>query len=1052
MLFLLTCISAHADQATDILEATGIRGGLVVHLGCGDGTLTAALHANERRLVHGLDTDPAHIAKARRHIRTLGLYGKVSVEQFAGARLPYADNLVNLVVAEDLGEAPMSEVMRVLAPRGVAYVKKGDGWQKTVKARPKEMDEWTHYLHDASNNAVAKDSLVGPPRRVQWVAGPRWARSHDHLSSTSALVSAAGRIFTIIDEGSIASVALPPRWFLVARDAFNGVLLWKRPIGSWEGHLRDFRSGPSELPRRLVAVGERVYVTLGYGKPVTALDAATGKTLATYAGTANAVEFIWHDGTLLVVVGDRVPDNVDGIAIPTKPKKIWHWWPIYEEKMPKKRLLAIRADSQSLLWSKDDADTADLLPTALAAAGRRVYLETPDAIVALDAASGKALWRTPRPLVRQRPSWSAPTLVVADGVVLSADRSTGNGLQTGQSEWMVDANGGQAPVGQLIALDAATGKKLWAGSARECYNAPADVLVAKGLVWTGSLVHSRDPGVTAALDLRTGQVARKRPADQKQFRIAMSHHRCYRNKATEKYLLLGRDGIEFIDVATGKGQAHMWVRGACQYGVMPCNGLVYAPPHSCACHIKTKLNSFNALAPAAADAEPMAADAHRLERGPGFDSAPDASPQTPDTVDWPTYRSDGLRSGCVRADVPASPTPVWTRKLGGRLSSVVVAGERVFVAQVDAHTVHALDRKTGKTLWTHTAGGRVDSPPTVYGGWVLFGCADGSITCLHITGELAWRFRVGTQDRRIVSYGQLESAWPIHGSVLAKDRHVYAVAGRSAYLDGGLVLYKLFVGTGKLISATRIAQGALPDVLSTDGTSLFMRHIRFDLDGVQQTTRVPHLFSPAGFLDGEGWHRTYWQVGTQMQSGWGAWPNAGNRVPAGRLLVSRMGKVYGFGRLNQYHRHGTHIGMGKVRNQLFSCDARPAKPAKPVKRGAPSKIACHWSRPAPVMPRAMLLAAGTLFVAGPPDVLVKAPTDNDHPYAIAASTEELEAQEASFSGGSGGTLLAVSASDGKTLSALKLDAPPVWDGMAAAHGRLYMATTDGSVVCLGAKE
>jgi hypothetical protein len=30
------------------------------------------------------------------------------------------------------------------------------------------------------------------------------------------------------------------------------------------------------------------------------------------------------------------------------------------------------------------------------------------------------------------------------------------------------------------------------------------------------------------------------------------HHRCYRNEATERFLLLGRDGIEFVDPKTGK--------------------------------------------------------------------------------------------------------------------------------------------------------------------------------------------------------------------------------------------------------------------------------------------------------------------------------------------------------------------------------------------------------------------------------------------------------------------------------------------------------------------
>ena len=44
----------HAQTGKNILKATGVKGGLVVHIGCGDGRMTASLYANERYLVHGL--------------------------------------------------------------------------------------------------------------------------------------------------------------------------------------------------------------------------------------------------------------------------------------------------------------------------------------------------------------------------------------------------------------------------------------------------------------------------------------------------------------------------------------------------------------------------------------------------------------------------------------------------------------------------------------------------------------------------------------------------------------------------------------------------------------------------------------------------------------------------------------------------------------------------------------------------------------------------------------------------------------------------------------
>ncbi|MHC4693959.1 MAG: class I SAM-dependent methyltransferase, partial [Planctomycetota bacterium] len=210
-LFVISCIAIEtragvSDQektAKKILDATGIQGGFIVHVGCGDGKLTAALRADDSYLVHGLDKDAKSVEQARRFIQSLGLYGKVSVEQCKGGRLPYVDNLVNLLVSEDLGDISMDEVMRVLCPNGVAYIKKGRNFRKIVKKRPKELDDWTHYLHDASNNAVSLDTIVAPPRGLQWTCGPEYARSHEHFGSVSAMVTSGGRVFYIIDEGPI---------------------------------------------------------------------------------------------------------------------------------------------------------------------------------------------------------------------------------------------------------------------------------------------------------------------------------------------------------------------------------------------------------------------------------------------------------------------------------------------------------------------------------------------------------------------------------------------------------------------------------------------------------------------------------------------------------------------------------------------------------------------------------------------------------------------------------------------------------------------------------
>ena len=226
LLFSFTFCPLHADPRADadrILELAGIKAGFFVHLGSGDGQVAQALKRNDATQVHGLEADASLVTTARDRVRQDGDYGDVAFDQFAGDSLPYVDNLVNLLVIENRDAVTEDEMLRVLTPNGVALVSNGNGqWKKIVKPRPDDIDEWTHYLHDASGNSVANDDVVGPPRHLQWVGSPRWSRHHDRMASMSALVSGGGRMFYIMDEGSRVSIQLPPKWKLIARDAFNG--------------------------------------------------------------------------------------------------------------------------------------------------------------------------------------------------------------------------------------------------------------------------------------------------------------------------------------------------------------------------------------------------------------------------------------------------------------------------------------------------------------------------------------------------------------------------------------------------------------------------------------------------------------------------------------------------------------------------------------------------------------------------------------------------------------------------------------------------------------
>ena len=45
---------------------------------------------------------------------------------------------------------------------------------------------------------------------------------------------------------------------------------------------------------------------------------------------------------------------------------------------------------------------------------------------------------------------------------------------------------------------------------------------------------------------------------------------------------------------------------------------------------------------------------------------------------------------------------------------ILVDNGKVFVADVDAHSLHAFDVSTGNPLWEFVSGGRIDSPPTCH--------------------------------------------------------------------------------------------------------------------------------------------------------------------------------------------------------------------------------------------------------------------------------------------------------------------------------------------------
>jgi len=1058
---LISMLAAAATEgaitADAIYDATGVQGGLVVHLGCGDGTLTAALRASDRYLVQGLDTDPARVAAARELLRSKGLYGPVTAEVFDGRQLPYVGDLVNLVVAEEPGEVTMDEVLRVLAPGGVAYVRQGDGWQKTVKPRPGDIDEWSHFLHDAGGNAVAEDRKIGPPKRLRWVAGPRWCRSHEIPSSVNAVVTAGGRIFTIFDEAPTGVYRkLPWQCRLVARDAFSGVLLWKVPMREWQPEFGTGTGGRwsihHTIPRRLVAEGDRVYVTLRFlDSPVSVLDAATGEILTeALEGTRGTDEMILSEGVLIV----KIPK---GRSVPATAR--------FGKDALDDTLAAVDVATGKPLWRHEGTR---VVPYALSAGAGRVVYHNMDELVCLDAKSGDEVWRAPNRIPSTVGGGS--TLVIIDGVVLFH----GNG-ETAAPAAKKPGKRGQGGL-YLTALALDDGKQLWRhpggrGMAGACTQ-PTDLFVCGGLVWCDGSLQGRD--------LRTGEVKKTLSIGKL---ISPGHHyRCHRSKATERYLIWPKRGAEFIDTEGEDHMRHDWLRAPCFTGLTPANGLLYVPPSQCFCYPGVKVYGFLAMS-AEAPAELKRATEANLERGSAYAPTPSPQPLVPGPDDWPMHRRDAQRSGSTKTAVPAELGTKWEVELACQGSQPVVLGDRLWVAEKDAHRIRCLDATNGRDVWSFTAAGRIDSAPTICAGRVLFGCRDGRVYCLRASdGELVWRFRAAPDTRQVVSYGQLESVWPVHGSVLVKDGVVYFAAGRSSFLDGGILVYGLDANTGKVLYHHLLEgpwpdvmtdtgrpfamEGALPDLIVSDGKDLYMRRIKFDaMLRRLPTTResdlgeldmgANHLVATGGFLDDSGFDRLFWMYGNR----WPGFYFAEHAPKSGQLVVFDETTTYA---VKYFYRRvvwSPAFFPAEYGYLLFADDNQNepileerGQPARAIKwlpdetytdkyrrggRGVEKGSGYQRARPAkwqemvPLRIRAMVLAGDRLFAAGLPDVV-----DPQDPLAA-------------FEGRRGASLQVFSAKDGSLLGSHALKSPPAFDGMSAAGGRLYLATQDGKVICFG---
>ncbi len=754
-LAILPQFAARSAPGTNLLEIAGPRG-IACVIECGDGKGAMELARKEGLVVLALDADAADVEAARANALREGVLGRgVYVARGGPDRIPFADHLVDRVAAasvslSSLSAAQKEEVRRVLVPaRGRAEFKDGT----IEKPELPGSDWWTHKLRAPDNNFASRDTVFQWPPILQFQAMPM------HNAYQGGALSAGGRNIEFGDW----VVKDPWRAFLagriIARSTYNGAILWTGMLPK----------GVEPAMPILAAVEDTLFIAAGDRAAVTRrslADGAEGEPVE-IAGADQRVRWLAVEKGVLYALSGPAADLRAPFQFALQPgiQQAQH----KNQTLHCRTFTAYDLAGKRALWTHSEPKANIDFRGAALSKGRLVFYVEKERLAALDAATGKEVWRNegrdwidaiqrpPRPhnwnndfmgnlsagegLIRFTPFEARATILFRekDGETLLVEPHQGK-LSHGGQKQPIAARGGKVFLGQGE-IDPATGK---GGEAK----LPAPV----GMAWCGIATYA--PGI--------GMI----------------------------------------------GHASMGMKSPCGVGAWTAGGLLHFFPTVCDCGAIPGAVTF-AGGGALFDRAKNAPE-HPLGKGPAFGEPRAVAAHA---NDWAAYRSDALHRGSSAASLPARGAVAWTWRpekpfafskhysqhgfnFDERPVSPLIAGGRVFSAGSDG-VVRAHQLADGGLLWTSAHGGPVFGSPAFLDGLLLVPSLDGHVYALDAaTGGLAWQRRLAPLDRRIHVFGKLAATWPVL-SLIAREGRVYAVAG---YFRGnGAKAFCLDAPTGEIV-------------------------------------------------------------------------------------------------------------------------------------------------------------------------------------------------------------------------------------------------------------
>ena len=342
--------------APEIVSRSGMRQGICVFLGCGDGRTAYELARCSHLRVVGVETDATKVAAARRSLTKAGIYGtRVSVRHVASLdRLPFPNCFADLVVPDRGAEA-----RRILRPGGVAFrTGLAENMQAFVGPPLPRTGEWTHQYGRPDNSAYGGESLGGATSaadlEVQWLGRPGPRCQADRNGRKPSPLAANGRLF------------LQGLRRIVAINAYNGTILWSREIPDFLrlNVPRDCSNWCADREHVYAAVRDKLY----------RLDAATGKLSRTHDVVPGPKDWEWDWGFVA-----RDGDRIVGSAVKqgSAYTNFWGGGGWYDQKAAPKvcsdNLFALDEASGRVLWQR--AGGVVLNSTITIANGRVYFVE-----------------------------------------------------------------------------------------------------------------------------------------------------------------------------------------------------------------------------------------------------------------------------------------------------------------------------------------------------------------------------------------------------------------------------------------------------------------------------------------------------------------------------------------------------------------------------------------------------------------------------------------------------------------------------------------------------